>query len=642
MEPMPEQPKPSDSRVLSLLDRLPASRRAVVALRGQLRDDVDLQRLGDLARQLEELDPAEQLAAIDRAPPDTPSLVETKMACCAMLGAQRFLRGDAEGAFATWAASIEEHPEAAAEVHIMRSQILSMRGDYDDALADLDRAVALRPTHAGGYARRGDCLRRLDREPEAIANYRRAAQLDHDDLSAAMGLGACLYGADELAEAASWFTQAIRIAPKLAEARASRALCLEELDRTEEALADLDVAVALDPDDPGAYHIRARCRPRDQHAEALADLARAIELEPGSAPLWAARARKHLVADALDEAIADATQALALDPTMHTTHFVRGVARQCGGDLAGARDDYAAAAKLDPMELTYRTSLVVVHEKLGDREGLRADLQRAVAIAPTHPGVRAEEARALAREGEHARALEHFDAAMALGGAPTEVEQAALHHQRADCLRALDRLAEAAEDEARAVELDPSKAIYWSWLGNYRSKIEGQEHLAEEALSRAVQIAPEDAVSWFNLALYHAGLERWEEAVADLDRTLALETRVGLIYFQRGKARWQASDEDEDTRAAILDYTRAVELGADEAEILTWRAEAYVCLDEHQAALADAERVLALDPDCGEAMHMRARCKKASGDAAGAQEDLERAAEMGWEDAIEELGSAGS
>ena len=638
---MPSPPKPPALRVASLLDRLPTARRTALMVRDHVRDDVDLDRLGKLAEQIESIDPERRLAEIARRAPGDPALLDTEMTCRGLLGAQRFLRGDVDDAFAIWAAAIAEHPDAAAEVHIMRSQILSMRREYQAALADIDRAVALRPTNAGGYARRGDCLRRLHRYPEAIANYRRAAQLDRDDLSAALGLGACLFITSQLVEAASWFTQALRIAPKQAGARVGRALCHEDLGRREEALADLDAAILLETNDAEAYRARARCRPEDQHAEIFSDLSRAIELDPSNALAWAARARKQLTRGALEQAVADATQAIALDPAAATVHFVRGIARQNGGDLAGARDDYRAAAKLDPMETTFRTALALVHQALDDEEGVRADLRALIAIAPTNPEVRAMEARWLAEDGEHARALDQFDAALALGGGASDEESAALHHERADCLRELDRTAEAAEAEERAVELDPKKALYWGWLGNYRSRLEEQKHLAEAACTRAVEVEPESAWGWFNRGLHYAHEERWAEAIDDFDRAIALQPELGVLYLQRGMARWRGSDEAADARAAVLDYTRAIELGADEGDALRWRAEALAFLDDHHAALADAERVLALDPSCGESMHMRARCKEALGDAAGAREDLERAAAMGWEHAAEELRQAG-
>jgi hypothetical protein len=58
-------------------------------------------------------------------------------------------------------------------------------------------------------------------------------------------------------------------------------------------------------------------------------------------------------------------------------------------------------------------------------------------------------------------------------------------------------------------------------------------------------------------------------------------------------------------------------------------------------ALAELDRALVLEPESGEALHLRSGCKGELGDAAGAQEDLLRAGELGWPDAVERLASGG-
>ena len=81
---------------------------------------------------------------------------------------------------------------------------------------------------------------------------------------------------------------------------------------------------------------------------------------------------------------------------------------------------------------------------------------------------------------------------------------------------------------------------------------------------------------------------------------------------------------------------RAIEIDGDEPEVLRWRADAHTHSGDHRAALADLDRALVLEPESGEAFYLRYACRGELGDAVGAQEDLLRARELWWPDAMED------
>src|SRR4051812_21969602 len=117
---MSEQPPSGPGQaalVTSLLDRLPPARRARhlanLALREHVHDRYHLAHFGEMAERLETLDLDVMLAELERANPDLDEVREAKSDCRAMRGARRFLQNDPEGAFAEWAAVIEEVPDHA-------------------------------------------------------------------------------------------------------------------------------------------------------------------------------------------------------------------------------------------------------------------------------------------------------------------------------------------------------------------------------------------------------------------------------------------------------------------------------------------------------------------------------------------------
>ncbi len=74
--------------------------------------------------------------------------------------------------------------------------------------------------------------------------------------------------------------------------------------------------------------------------------------------------------------------------------------------------------------------------------------------------------------------------------------------------------------------------------------------------------------------MFFADAERYEDAFRDFDRSVELLPGEWPAHWQRG-LMWEmlASEEDHEAlRAALADYERAYELGADEEHVLTARA----------------------------------------------------------------------
>jgi len=161
-------------------------------------------------------------------------------------------KGDREGAIEAlgWALSRGEH-----------WRFLDLRAwqnfwlqRYDQALADFDRLLQIRPRFASALQGRARVLLKQ-------GNYDRAL-VDLD--------------------------VAVRMAPRNASYLRHRALALKKLERLDAALADLDKAVELAPDNKEVRYSRGYFYLYDlkQPARALADLKRATELDPKRHGYW--------------------------------------------------------------------------------------------------------------------------------------------------------------------------------------------------------------------------------------------------------------------------------------------------------------------------------------------------------------------
>jgi serine/threonine-protein kinase len=151
----------------------------------------------------------------------------------------------------------------------------------DRALADLDRAAALRPSD------------------DFLLDWRAIARHLSGDAEGALdglrrdGAGAatlCLRGALLLvkgrpAEALAEYQKAVEAAPRWADAFAGRAAAQVRLDRPAEADEDYGRAIALEPQEAAFHADRGLLRLRlGRKAAAAADLERAVELSPARRP----------------------------------------------------------------------------------------------------------------------------------------------------------------------------------------------------------------------------------------------------------------------------------------------------------------------------------------------------------------------
>jgi Tfp pilus assembly protein PilF len=137
-----------------------------------------------------------------------------------------------------------------------RGRELLRSGQFDQALASFDRAIALQPDFAQALNNRGNVLFEMERFEEALASFDRAIALKADFAQAFYNRGLVLRQQQRLEEAVASFDRAIALNPGFARAFNSRANTLRRMNRFEEALASFNAAIALKPDFAGALKNR--------------------------------------------------------------------------------------------------------------------------------------------------------------------------------------------------------------------------------------------------------------------------------------------------------------------------------------------------------------------------------------------------
>lgn len=117
--------------------------------------------------------------------------------------------------------------------------------------------------------------------------------------------------------------------------------------RNDLALADLDRALALNPDEPSTLQCRGSVLlHRKEFARALADFDRSVALQPDQADYYLNRGKARRIAGLAEEALADADMAIRLDPSCGECYLERMTVHAIRGEYHKALDDGNRAREL--------------------------------------------------------------------------------------------------------------------------------------------------------------------------------------------------------------------------------------------------------------------------------------------------------
>ncbi|MHC3469296.1 tetratricopeptide repeat protein [Streptomyces sp. 7R007] len=408
-----------------------------------------------------------------------------------------------------------------AEAHCVRAQRLRRAGEYDLALTECHRAVALDPDSATARYERGVALSLLGEDEAALADLDLADRLRPDDWAILFERGDVLQDLNRHREALAVFDHMLALDRADAVAWACRAYSEHALGDSEQALADFGRALEIDDTYLWALVHRAEVyRALSRLDESFADLDRAVEIGGDRAWVASERGDAYRLVGRYEDAVAELGRACSLNPEHASAHAGRGYALAALGRNEEARAAYDEAIRLDPgyaWALVHRSRL---NQAEGDPRGRWADLDRAVradrgAWAPAMRGlVHWEEYR-------NEQALADYD--LALERDPGDGWVRAL---RGSVLIELGRDAEAFTDFDRAVELGHDQVdVLTRRCAAHRKRWRFREAFGE--LERALALQPDRAHLHSERADVFLAVGDLPSARACLERRLAAEPGSG-------------------------------------------------------------------------------------------------------------------
>ncbi|TFG88071.1 MAG: tetratricopeptide repeat protein, partial [Hyphomicrobiales bacterium] len=191
------------------------------------------------------------------------------------------------------------------------------RIDPPKALVTADQAVAAGATSAAAHHGRGAALLALGKTEEALAAFRKAAELDPRHAPAAASIAVALTAQGKGVEAVAAARKAVELEPSSAEAHAilGAAILAQDPKLWSDAIAEAQDGAFKNPKNPEIQMIVAKIFETDgRYDQATGSYKRALEIDPGFAPARAALINAQFRRGDIDGALVEAIKLAAEVP----------------------------------------------------------------------------------------------------------------------------------------------------------------------------------------------------------------------------------------------------------------------------------------------------------------------------------------
>lgn len=351
-------------------------------------------------------------------------------------------------------------------------------------------------------------------------------------------------------------------------AHANRGYCYSYKGPRDESLRDLDEAIRLNPKLAWAFEARGLFYENKGDTEkALQDFSRAIELDRNSAEALYRRGLIFLSRQQFEEAIADLREAIRAKPGVAQHHSSLGEAQALKNDWERAMASFDAAIRIDPRQPAPYRKRAALYESRGEWREAQKDNARAQLVEKRLQGAFEQlpaddlfrEAGWASETGNHDIAIELYT--QILGTKLSRDGASTAYMNRGNAHAARQENEEALQDYAQALEANPRNAGVFVNRANI-SLGRGEFDAVVASCTEAIQLEPSMGEAYINRAIAYDKLSKWTEAVADLQKAIALNGKRLEVAFNQ--LAWiRATSREKSLRhgkEAVKAATRACEL----------------------------------------------------------------------------------
>lgn len=168
-------------------------------------------------------------------------------------------------------------PKILPETHLAAGLLFEGQGQYEKAVIQYRKAIAVSHDYVEAYHRLGLVLSRIGRHAEAVEAFRRAVELKPAHMVYRNNLGFELMLLQRWAEAERELRESIELAPKFERAHVNLGVVLARQGKFEEAL---HAFMRILPDSDAYYNLGLMYRGQKRYEEAAEAFRRVIQLDP--------------------------------------------------------------------------------------------------------------------------------------------------------------------------------------------------------------------------------------------------------------------------------------------------------------------------------------------------------------------------
>ncbi len=274
-----------------------------------------------------------------------------------------------------------------------------LRADrWDDAVAEFDRALAVKPDFASVYANRGIALQKAGRPAAAAESYRQALRLEPGSLPALKNLADLLLEEGRTEEAFATYRRALAAGPEYTGVAVDLARALAREGRGEEAAAVYRGITESRPESLSArVGLGNLLLEAGDPAGAREEYRAALEINPRSVLARYNLANALIEEGRVEEGIAEYRKVLRTDPRHRDTLNNLGAQLAARGELEEALGHFEAAIRSDPADPAGYFNRGVALIKLGRPAQAVVDLEKTLELSSDYEPAR--RALAMVRSG---------------------------------------------------------------------------------------------------------------------------------------------------------------------------------------------------------------------------------------------------
>jgi tetratricopeptide (TPR) repeat protein/uncharacterized caspase-like protein len=221
--------------------------------------------------------------------------------------------------------------------------------DYNNAIADYNRAAAASPKSYKVYQQRGIAFREKKNFDKAVADFEKSLALEPNNASLYRDIGKTYEDRRDLEKALSFYDKAIALDPRDSKAYNRKGTTYKIMNKFDEALENYSKAIEIDPRNGDAYYNRGNTYAMKGNSEgAFKDLTQAVKCNPGDAEAYMVRGMVSVRNQKYEQAIADYDAALKIQPHYAKALMERGSALSLMGRHQDAYNDLKRSLTLDP------------------------------------------------------------------------------------------------------------------------------------------------------------------------------------------------------------------------------------------------------------------------------------------------------